>query len=115
MEKYEELKSMYEEESGKINVIIFKRNHEKDLFNIIFAIIEIAGIIKYQSLAIPAVGFIVMAADFLIELYATKKGFWTYKNYKYNIAGRVPLEVPFTYFFLGSFIVIYILFRTVGL
>ena len=115
MKKYEELKKMYEKERGKINVIIFKKNHEKRMLGFTFAIIGIAGIIKYQSLAIPIVGFFVMACDLLIELYATKKGFWAYKDYTYKIAGRVPIEIPFIYFFLGAFIVIYILFRTVGL
>lgn len=78
---------------------------------IVFGIISIIGVMEYKSPIIIEFGIIAAVADLVYELYGTKKGWWKYGKSRFMIAGRVPVNVPLTYFFMGMAAVIFVLIR----
>ena len=74
--------------------------------------IALAGIIYYHHYSVVLLGLLAMIGDIAWENYTTKWGLWRYRKSRvYMIFGRIPVEVPITYFFLGAAIATYILFR----
>ncbi|MEM5804882.1 MAG: hypothetical protein QXU82_03530 [Candidatus Aenigmatarchaeota archaeon] len=74
--------------------------------------VVVFGMLYYRHISILLVGGLAMLLDLGWECYLTKKGLWSYKRSRFfMIFGRIPLEVPLIYFFVGAAVSIYILFR----
>jgi uncharacterized membrane protein len=89
-------------------MVKFSINH---LGLIIGAAVALAMYIHYGNWVMIEVGIITFVLDVFWELRGTGKGWWKYdKSPIFNIAGRVPIEIPLTFFFLGIWAVGIVLF-----
>lgn len=76
------------------------------------AIIGISSFMIFKKMLIIELGTIIFFISLIWELYGTKKGLW--KNNPspiYTIAGRLPIEIALSYFFLGMIAASYVIFR----
>jgi len=112
--KYDELKRKYEYiTSAYVNPVVMKVRTKLPQELVLLSLILLGsyGYSVYRNNAAIYLGLFAAAAAMAHELYGTKVGWWKYYKSVYMIAGRVPLGIPLTYFFMGMVVVAYMLFR----
>jgi uncharacterized membrane protein len=92
--------------------LLIKHGLPQNITLIGLAIVSVIGFLTYRNFVIIELGIIGFVADLLYELYGTGKGWWNYDFLSiYVIAGRLPIEIPLAYFFMGASAVVFVLFR----
>jgi hypothetical protein len=79
------------------------------------AIVFILAMLRYKNMVIVETGLIITIFGLIQEWRGTSTGMWSYGKSLYKIRGKIPVEVIPQYFFIGSVVAIYYLFRTVGI
>jgi len=112
--KYRQLQENYEAISKDPELMRkeVKQFFQKRISTFVPLPIAIAGMLYYKSIAIPMLGALAFVADVTWEYYTTMWGLWKYRKSRlWMIFGRIPIDVPVAYFFLGAAVATYILFR----
>ncbi|MBS3064985.1 MAG: hypothetical protein J4451_00605 [DPANN group archaeon] len=103
---------MHKLKSSGDSVSLIKHGLPQNITLIGLAIVSVIGFLVYRDFVIIELGIIGFVADLLYELYGTAKGWWSYDFLSiYVIAGRLPIEIPLAYFFMGASAVVFVLFR----
>ncbi|MEM5804883.1 MAG: hypothetical protein QXU82_03535 [Candidatus Aenigmatarchaeota archaeon] len=69
---------------------------------LISAAIGLLFLALYRHWLMIEMGVIAFAADVLWEMHGISRDWWKYRaSPTYNIMGRLPIEIPLTFFFLG--------------
>jgi len=102
--RYDKLSKRYAELRKRPRIAgeeMMKNMHQQFAF-ISSAIVGLLAYVLYQQWVMVEVGLMCALIDIYWELRGTGKGWWSYKkSVLFDIRGRVPVDVPLTFFFLG--------------
>ncbi len=84
---------------------------KRHFLNLVMFIFVSYGIYYYKHPLIIIVGLLTAIVDFVWETHCVKNNLWEYESSYYFPGSRLPIMLPITYFLIGAFAVIYVLFR----